>query len=259
MIHTNRKGVNYAENLIDSYLTFENSQTWTVSSGTGSGVNSNEQSFYGIKSLKIQNTAPTTDLVVTNAIQNTVITNKTVDAQLSFYVYKDSASDEFSGNVKIFKNAVLLDTQTWTLEDSQDEKWYRFVSDQIYSLNTLDVITFTFQFDGDAGFVGAKTIYIDGLMLNPTERLDFAPPIYTHPLDTLQTITDRAATTTNDLELADVDVDALTLDSLQFNALSTAPSSASDTGTLGEIRVDEDYIYVCTATDTWKRVAIATW
>jgi len=39
----------------------------------------------------------------------------------------------------------------------------------------------------------------------------------------------------------------------------TAPSSAVDTGTAGQIVVDTDYIYVCTATDTWKRVAIATW
>jgi len=40
---------------------------------------------------------------------------------------------------------------------------------------------------------------------------------------------------------------------------NTAPSSASDTGEVGQIAVDSDYIYVCTATDTWKRVAIATW
>jgi hypothetical protein len=38
-----------------------------------------------------------------------------------------------------------------------------------------------------------------------------------------------------------------------------APSSASATGTQGEIRWDSGFIYVCTATNTWKRVAIATW
>ena len=43
------------------------------------------------------------------------------------------------------------------------------------------------------------------------------------------------------------------------DALNTAPSSASDTGTLGEIRYTTDYIYICIATDTWKRSAIATW
>ena len=37
------------------------------------------------------------------------------------------------------------------------------------------------------------------------------------------------------------------------------PSSASDTGTQGQIAWDANYLYVCTATDTWKRVALSTW
>jgi hypothetical protein len=39
----------------------------------------------------------------------------------------------------------------------------------------------------------------------------------------------------------------------------TVPASASATGTAGTISRDADYIYICTATDTWKRVAISTW
>lgn len=46
---------------------------------------------------------------------------------------------------------------------------------------------------------------------------------------------------------------------LYLAALNTAPSSASDTGTAGEIRIDANHIYFCVATNTWKRVAIATW
>lgn len=45
----------------------------------------------------------------------------------------------------------------------------------------------------------------------------------------------------------------------RLSALNTAPASATATGTLGEIRIDANYIYVCTATNTWKRAAIATW
>lgn len=37
------------------------------------------------------------------------------------------------------------------------------------------------------------------------------------------------------------------------------PASATATGTTGTVCWDSSYIYVCTATDTWKRVAIATW
>ena len=39
----------------------------------------------------------------------------------------------------------------------------------------------------------------------------------------------------------------------------TAPASATSTGEAGDVVWTVDYIYVCTATDTWKRVAIATW
>jgi hypothetical protein len=37
------------------------------------------------------------------------------------------------------------------------------------------------------------------------------------------------------------------------------PASATDTGTTGEICWDTSYVYVCTATNTWKRSAISTW
>lgn len=51
----------------------------------------------------------------------------------------------------------------------------------------------------------------------------------------------------------------VTSPAFKISALQTAPSSATDTGTLGEIRITSDYIYICTATNTWKRVAISTW
>jgi len=42
-------------------------------------------------------------------------------------------------------------------------------------------------------------------------------------------------------------------------ASSKTPASASDTGTAGEVCWDSSYIYVCTATNTWKRAALSTW
>ena len=42
-------------------------------------------------------------------------------------------------------------------------------------------------------------------------------------------------------------------------ATAKTPASASDTGTTGEICWDASYIYVCTATNTWKRAALSTW
>jgi len=62
----------------------------------------------------------------------------------------------------------------------------------------------------------------------------------------------------NNLMLAGTGTGGVVIKSPRFEN-SDPPSSASDTGTTGAIAYDADYIYVCTATDTWKRTAIATW
>tara|TARA_R100000700_G_C3171119_1_gene145693 strand:- start:1664 stop:1948 length:285 start_codon:yes stop_codon:yes gene_type:complete len=49
----------------------------------------------------------------------------------------------------------------------------------------------------------------------------------------------------------------VTLTSLTLTA--TFPATSSSTGTTGMIATDANYIYVCTATNTWKRAAITTW
>lgn len=52
---------------------------------------------------------------------------------------------------------------------------------------------------------------------------------------------------------------ALKATQFKLSALNTAPSSASDTGELGEIRITNGFIYVCVATDAWQRTALSTW
>lgn len=46
---------------------------------------------------------------------------------------------------------------------------------------------------------------------------------------------------------------------LKVNLLSTAPASAGATGVAGEVVFAAGFIYICTATNTWERVATATW
>lgn len=41
--------------------------------------------------------------------------------------------------------------------------------------------------------------------------------------------------------------------------LADPPTSASDTGTQGEVRVGDGYIYYCVAENTWQRAELATW
>ncbi len=52
--------------------------------------------------------------------------------------------------------------------------------------------------------------------------------------------------------------DRLTVGGLLINAAET-PTSASATGTLGQLTWDTDYIYVCVSANTWKRTALTTW
>jgi hypothetical protein len=67
----------------------------------------------------------------------------------------------------------------------------------------------------------------------------------------------KRSSTTLQVRLAD-DTAYSVLDA-QLRAQGTAPATAGATGTAGDIRYDADYIYVATATNTWKRAAIATW
>ena len=39
----------------------------------------------------------------------------------------------------------------------------------------------------------------------------------------------------------------------------TKPTAANSTGTAGQVAYESGFLYVCVATDTWQRVAIATW
>jgi hypothetical protein len=59
--------------------------------------------------------------------------------------------------------------------------------------------------------------------------------------------------TTNPTTLLDVNADTMRV------RTARTPASASATGAAGEICWDSNYIYVCTATNTWKRTAISTW
>jgi ApbE superfamily uncharacterized protein (UPF0280 family) len=40
---------------------------------------------------------------------------------------------------------------------------------------------------------------------------------------------------------------------------TTAPSTATSNGTVGEVRYSSEHVYVCVATNTWKRSPLETW
>lgn len=58
-----------------------------------------------------------------------------------------------------------------------------------------------------------------------------------------------------------VDINSHGVTSPKFfvTSLNTPPYDSEDGGTVGEIRICSDYIYVCIATNTWVRAALSTW
>lgn len=250
-INTNRRnGQHYAENIVDPVLLFD-SGTWTIASGTGTASLDILNVYVGNSSLKVENNTPASDIVATNSVQSTVI-NVSDNYQLSCYVKKDIAEEIREGAILIYKNAVLLDTVDFSIgstdaDEDINDTWVRIQSDTEYPLTKSSEITFQFRLDGATTTEITTAMWFDGIMLNANTRQNVLVPAYVKPV------------INPSLETSTPVLGDLTVDSISLSALSTAPSSASDTGTLGQIRIDADYIYVCTATDTWKRVAIATW
>lgn len=123
-------------------------------------------------------------------------------------------------------------TGTEQLEAVQSGTSVRVTSQQIASLSPAGTVT-------TVSVVTANGI--SGSVADPTST-----PAITL---TLGAITPTSVTTSG------LDVNS---DSIRVRTAKT-PASASATGTQGQIAWDASYLYVCTATNTWKRSAITTW
>lgn len=170
-------GQNYADNIIDPLLAFDGG-TWTVASGTGTATLDANNPFFGVSSLKIENNTPLSNIIVSNSAQATTISYD--DSYiLSFFVKKDAADKVRDGAVLIYKNAVLLTTETFTIGSADggdlNDTWVRYQTEQIALLKS-DVITLQFRLDAIAELDPTTTIWIDGVMLNATGRNNFIVP-----------------------------------------------------------------------------------
>lgn len=119
---------------------------------------------------------------------------------------------------------------------------------------------FRIDFSNERGYVGYNStynttgaIYIDGggtankaIILNPVSTANVGIGTIT-PTQKLHVIGNGLFT------------GSVTATQFRISALNTTPASATATGILGEIRYDANYMYVCVATNTWKRSAITTW
>jgi hypothetical protein len=92
---------------------------------------------------------------------------------------------------------------------------------------------------------------------DPTKRIQFqisgqttnTVNVITFPNGTTLTVVGTSATQT---------LTNKTLTSPKISS-GTVPATATSTGTVGQVQWDANYIYVCVATNTWKRAALSTW
>ena len=113
---------------------------------------------------------------------------------------------------------------------------------------------------GDMGDTTLLYLNMAGSYANPDASLSINNFAYIEADDNfaMPNVTGTSHFINSSVPLPSVFAGSVTSESLNVTALNTAPASATATGTLGSIKFTADHIYVCVATNTWKRVAIAT-
>jgi hypothetical protein len=113
---------------------------------------------------------------------------------------------------------------------------------------------------GDLGNTSVLYLNMQGSYANPDSSLSIDNFAYIRVDDNfaMPNVTGTSHFINSSVPLPSAFAGSVTSESLNVTALNTAPASATATGTLGSIKFTADHIYVCVATNTWKRVAIAT-
>ena len=222
-------------------------------------VNIPAEQNYNINGVALKDVAETlTNKTLTSPIINGTVTGTavTTTATANAIVKRDnngqisstgiiSKDTYFSGNVE-GKTAVWLESTSPSGGVTSVKKSQLNTSPYIYDL----LITNTKNY-----YVGLVGNYI-WKIANATDSIDlFSINLANGDISGVGIDTSATA---NKLVKRDAN-GAITSSQYKLSALNTAPASPTATGTTGEIRIDANYIYICVATNTWKRVALSTW
>lgn len=146
------------------------------------------------------------------------------------------------------------DTDVVKLTGNQTINGFKIFSSSIEFQNT---ITFRFNFGSVSGgfeprlqragdHIGVVSTADSGVAALNTKLITGPVKVFTFPNQS-----GTLALTNNPTSLTATD--------FRLSNLNIAPASATSTGTTGEIRITAGFIYVCIATNTWVRTALATW
>ncbi len=163
----------------------------------------------------------------------------------------DSTSSSQYRHVSIDPTQTFSPQSDWSLSVFGDTNATSPIQGAIYANGT-------FQVFGDAWVLGGFGATKNALKFFPTinnvNYIGLAPP--------------SSVTTSTILTLPDGDGSANQLLNTDGSgnlgwtnpkALAGTPASSTASGKAGELQYDSSYLYVCTAVNTWKRVAISSW
>jgi len=216
-----------------------------------------------------------------DAAGNQTLTHAGVGDFPSLSLYKYSSGSGHEPKLKFYKSANNTVGGNTTLSTSHDQGSIEFwgndgnghhESAKIYSKSggtSNNVVPGDLRFATNAG----GTESTDRVVIGSAGETTFSyPVIVTAPAatDIPLSITGAAAQSANLFDITSnggTAGDLLSVDSAGDATFSgeltlsspTVPASAAATGVAGTVSWAAGYVYICTATDTWKRVAIATW
>jgi hypothetical protein len=200
-------------------------------------------------------------------------TGGTIDAGKLTVSGGDATGSGAGGNVEIAAGSSTSGTEgDVIIKDSSGAN--RVVVDNLLCTVTTPSISLTSS-SGTVDITAAGGVVIDG-----TSSVAVTGATTVNGILKTTTTTDATSSTTGSLQTAGglgvsksanmggaltVGTTATVASSLTLNGAIYAvgaegtPASVSDTCTKGTIKWDSGFIYICTATDTWRRMALDTW
>lgn len=200
-----------------------------TSASAGTGIWLDRTGLYGLSGGVVQAKLNASDGKITAAAGNVILDSRGVNIQANIPAAGDDYTETSAVN---FRDSTTL------------------VSAVYHSVSTSKV---------------ASLLYLETVPLASNDsRIELSARAATSKAGRIKfSVSDNNGATvkTATLTTTSFDVQAkLVIGSDTFNMATTkTPASASATGTMGDWCWDTGFIYICTATNTWKRVAISTW
>lgn len=189
----------------------------------------------------------------------TAIGNTSGSAGIGFFASGASMALRNSSNIAMMLHSTIVDvTNNRLLGFESGESGTPDAGIQRVSANILGITN---------GSTGPGKLAIDKVQGTPFERLKMEWDTTNHVArigtekGTGGTARDLAFITDDQVRMTvagSTGVATFSADQIRI-ATDKTPASATDTGVAGTVCIDDNFIYVCTSTNVWKRAALSTW